>query len=404
MRDTELMQMALSLVKPWVVEDCTFDVSEKRLDIHINFERGGIFPCPVCGRAGCKAYDTQEKTWRHLDFFQHETYLHAFVPRVSCPKCGIKTAAVPWARPGSHFTLLFEALLMAMCKKMPVKGVAEIVKEHDTRIWRILKHHVEEARSREDFSNVRRVGMDETSRRKGHNYVSFFMDMAEPRLLFGTVGKDASTVQSFAEDLEDHGGDPAKISEVTIDMSKALIAGVEKNLPKAQITFDKFHTVKLINEAVETTRREEQKSHEELKRSRYLWLKNPQNLRQEETARLALLLERGYLKTGRAYRIKLAFQGLYSESRSTAEAYLKRWYFRATHSRLPAMIKAAHTVKDHWEGILRWFETGLTTGLLEGMNSIIQAAKAKARGYSNPGYLLTIAYLIAGRLKFNLPT
>jgi len=169
MRDTELMQMALSLVKPWVVENCSFNVSEKRLDIHINFERGGIFPCPVCGKAGCKAYDTQERTWRHLDFFQHETYLHAFVPRVSCPDCGIKTADVPWARPGSHFTLLFEALLMAMCKKMPVKGVAEIVKEHDTRIWRILKHYVEEARSRADFSNVRRVGMDETSRRKGHN-------------------------------------------------------------------------------------------------------------------------------------------------------------------------------------------------------------------------------------------
>ena len=139
MRDTQLMQMALSLVDPWVVEDCSFDVSEKRLDIRINFERGGIFACPACGEAGCKAYDTQEKTWRHLDFFQHETYLHAFVPRVSCRKCGIKTADVPWARPGSHFTLLFEALLMAMCKRMPVKGVAEIVKEHDTRIWRKIR-------------------------------------------------------------------------------------------------------------------------------------------------------------------------------------------------------------------------------------------------------------------------
>ena len=230
------------------------------------------------------------------------------------------------------------------------------------------------------------------------------LDMAEPRLLFGTVGKDASTVQSFAEDLKDHGGHPAKISEVTIDMSKGLIAGVEKSLPKAQITFDKFHTVKLINEAVEATRREEQKSHEELKRSRYLWLKNPKNLRREEASRLAHLLDCSYLKTGRAYRMKLAFQALYSESRSTADAYLKRWYFKATHSRLPAMIKVAHTVKDHWEGILRWFDTGLTTGLLEGMNSIIQAAKAKARGYSNPEYLITIAYLIAGDLKFNLPT
>lgn len=404
MKDTELFQLALSLMPPWMVEGCGFDVSQKRLDIRIDFERGGSFPCPVCGKAGCKAYDTEERTWRHLNFFEHETYLHAFVPRVQCPDCGIKTAAVPWARPGSGFTLLFEALVLAMAKQMPVKAVAGIVREYDTRIWRILQYHVQEARSREDFSKVRRVGMDETSRRKGHRYVSFFMDMDRRKLLFGTPGKDAATVEAFARDLEAHGGDPAQIREATLDMSPALIQGVRAHLPQAQLTFDKFHAVKLVNEALEEVRREEQKSHHELKRSRYLWLRNPRNLRRDEEGRLGILLGQSHLKTGRAYRIKLAFQGLYDEHLSTAEAYLKRWYFWATHSRMAPLIKVAHTIRDHWEGILRWFHSGLTNALLEGTNSLIQAAKAKARGYRSEEYLLTIAYLIAGQLTFNLPT
>lgn len=404
MRDTELFQLALSLMPPWLVEGCTFDVSEKRLDIQIDFERGGVFPCPVCGQAGCKAYDTEEKTWRHLNFFEHETYLHAFVPRVQCPDCGIKTAGVPWARPGSGFTLLFEALVLILCKQMPVKAVAALVHEHDTRIWRILKYHVQEARSREDFSKVRRVGMDETSRRKGHRYVSFFMDVDRRKLLFGTPGKDAATVEAFARDLEAHGGNPAQIREASLDMSPALIQGVHEYLPNAQITFDKFHAVKLVNEALEEVRREEQKSHQELKRSRYLWLRNPQNLRRDEKDRLGVLLGQSHLKTGRAYRIKLAFQGLYDEHLRTAEAYLKRWYFWATHSRMAPIIKVAHTIREHWDGILRWFHSGLTNALLEGTNSLIQAAKAKARGYRSAEYLLTIAYLIAGQLTFNLPT
>lgn len=404
MKDTELFQLALLLMPPWMVEGCDFDVSQKRLDIRIDFERGGAFPCPICGKQGCKAYDTEEKMWRHLNFFEHETYLHAFVPRVQCPACGIKTAAVPWARPGSGFTLLFEALVLAMAKQMPVKAVAGIVREHDTRIWRILQYHVQEARSREDFSKVRRVGMDETSRRKGHRYVSFFMDMDRRKLLFGTPGKDAATVEAFARDLEAHGGDPAQIREATLDMSPALIQGVTEHLPHAQLTFDKFHAVKLVNEALEAVRREEQKSHQELKCSRYLWLRNPRNLRRDEESRLDALLGQSHLKTGRAYRIKLAFQGLYDEHLRTAEAYLKRWYFWATHSRMAPIIKVAHTIRDHWDGILRWFHSGLTNALLEGTNSLIQAAKAKARGYRSAEYLLIIAYLIAGQLTFNLPT
>jgi transposase len=404
MKDTELFQLALSLMPPWMVKDCTFDVSEKRLDIQIDFERGGTFSCPACGKADCGAYDTEERTWRHLNFFEHVTYLHAWVPRVRCPDCGVKTAGVPWARPGSGFTLLFEAFVVLMAREMPVLAVARIVGEHDTRIWRLVGYHVEEARSREDFSGVREVGVDETGAKRGHDYISLFVEMGRTKLLFATEGKDAGTIREFKRDFKRHGGKPKKVREVSMDMSKAFIAGMQTNFPKAAITFDRFHAVKLVGKALDDTRKVEQKGRPELKKGRYALLKNPENLTDEQAERLIAIMSVSNLQTARAYRIKRAFQALYEQPWQYAETYLKRWYFWATHSRIPAMIKAAHTVRDHWDGILRWFQSGITNAALEGINSLIQAAKARARGYRTAQNFITMAYLIAGKLTFNLPT
>jgi transposase len=403
MRDTELFQMALGLVAPWQVQRTDFDGAAKRLDIYLDFAKGGRFACPRCGAADCPAYDTEAKTWRHLNFFQHEAYLHARVPRITCTGCGVKQVSVPWARDGSGFTLLFEALVMAMVKAMPVAAVERLVNEWDTRLWRVIHHYVEEARARADYGDVTRVAFDETASRRGHNYVSLFVDLACRRVLFATEGKDAATVAAFAKDLTAHGANPEAVAEVCIDMSPAFIAGTAESLPKAQITFDKFHVVKLINEAVDEVRRTEQKSRAELKKSRYLWLKNPQNLSDRQRAQLDGLSSSN-LKTGRAYRIRLAFQELYQQPASQAEAFLKKWYWWATHSRLTPIIDVARTVKRHWNGILRWFHTKIANGIMEAINSLVQAAKAKARGYRSTRNLKAIIYLIAGKLEMALPT
>ncbi len=201
MVEAELFSAALGLQKPWHVSELDFSANKKRLDISIDYEVGSLFPCPVCG-VPSKAYDSKTKSWRHLDFFQHEAYLSARVPRVTCPKgCGTKRAEVPWARPGSGFTLLFEALLLMFCKEMPVAKVAALVGEHDTRIWRMLHHYVDKARDKADFSKAFRVGMDETSSKRGHQYISLFCDMDERKLLFATEGKDKATVEAFKQDL-----------------------------------------------------------------------------------------------------------------------------------------------------------------------------------------------------------
>ena len=405
MRDTDLFQLALGLIPPWQVVSCAFDLDNRRLDIEIDFPRGSIFSCPSCGREGCSAYDTERRTWRHLNFFQHEAYLTTRVPRVRCGKCGIKTVEVPWARSGSGFTLLFEALIMLMAKAMPVKSIADIVKEHDTRLWRVLDHYVDASRQEADFSAVTVMGVDETSSKRGHNYVSLFVDLKAPRVLFVTEGKDASTLERFKTDLEVHQGDPSHIQEICCDMSPAFIKGVEKHFPEAHLTFDKFHVLKILNEAVDEVRRQEQQIRPELKGTRYLWLKNPENLKANQTETLeALALKKLNLKTSRAYHIRMNFQEFWNQPVHAAEAFLKKWYFWATHSRLEPIKEAAYTMKRHWDGILRWFTSKINNGILEGINSLIQAAKARARGYRTTKNLITMIYLIGGKLQFHLPT
>ena len=391
----------MGIVPPWLVSRCSFMVESGKLDIYLDFPRGSAFPCAVCGDEG-KAYDTETLTWRHLNFFQHQTYLHARTPRVQCSRCGVHRIAVPWARPGSGFTLLFEAFVLQLAKAMPLLAIARLVGEHDTLLWRIVNHYVDLARSKADHSQVTQVGIDETAARRGHDYVSLFVDMQARQVLFVTPGKDSATVAAFAEDLQAHKGDPGAITEASIDMSPAFIKGVTGQLPNASITFDKFHVTKMVNEAVDEVRRLERKDHPELSGSRYIWLKNPDNLTANQRTKLANLdLPNCHLKTARAYQIRLAFQDLYSQPPDQIEAFLDKWYFWATHSQMQPIVDAAKSIRLHQAGILRWFTSKINNGILEGINSLVQAAKAKARGYRSNRNFASIIYLIAGKLDLS---
>ena len=311
MRDTSLLQLALGVAPPWTVVSSDFDTVARRLDIYIDFTTGSRFTCPSCGAADCPVHDTEPVTWRHLNFFQHQAYLHARVPRVRCVKCGVKKVSVPWAREGGGFTLLFEALVMALVSAMPVNAVARLVGEHDTKLWRVIHHYVERARARTNLATVTRVAIDETAARRGHHYLSLFVDIDRARVVFATAGKDAETVAAFADDLKAHSGDPDAVAEVCIDMSPAFIKGTADSLPNAAITFDKFHAVKIINDAVDQVRRTERKDYKLLAGTRYLWLRNPDRLSERQKVIFESLPMR-HLKTARAYRIRLAFRNFMS--------------------------------------------------------------------------------------------
>jgi transposase len=400
MKLEQLFTEALGIKKPWKIVSLNFDSVARKLNIDVDFERGATFEYedPQTGITGSyKAYDTIDKTWRHLNFFEHECYINARTPRIKPPSGGVKLIMPPWSGVVKGFTLLFEALCLQLCQSMPISQVGKILRVSDHRLWHLLECYVFKAMHDADYSAINAVGMDETSLKKGHNYITLFVDMNEKKTTFISEGKDNKTVKSFAENLEENKGFRANIKDVSCDMSPAFIKGVKEQLPEAKITFDKFHILKIINEAVDKVRRAETKDNPILKGSRYVLLKNAQNLTTKQKNKRESLSNLN-LKSVKALRIREAFQAIYkTETKESFERLLKEWYFWATHCKIPQMVQVAKTIKNHWDGILAWKRSQITNGILEGLNSIIQAAKRKARGYKFEHFKV-IAYLLTGKL------
>ena len=378
------------------------------MDVYIDFKRGSVFNYTDKETSqvyqNLKAYDVKNKVWRHLNFFEHECYLHARVPRVKLPNNKVKLIKTPWEGLSNGFTLLFEAILLQLCQAMPVNKVAKIVGVSDDKLWAMLDKYINKTRECEDFKDIEAIGMDETSRAKGHEYITLFVDLKQKRTIFVTEGKDNLTVARFAYDFQRHNGKVKDIKEVSCDMSPAFIKGIKEYIPKANITFDKFHILKIINEAVDSVRKQEANTNKILKGTKYIWLKNPNNLTAKQKEKLdKLTMSNMNIKTIRAYNIKQLFQDIYkANTKEEFITYLNKWYYWATHSRLEPIIQAAKTIKRHWNGIIRWFESKINNGILEGLNSVIQAAKSKARGYKTLKNYKIIVYLLTGKLNFSL--
>jgi transposase len=226
-----------------------------------------------------------------------------------------------------------------------------------------------------------------------------FVDLNHKKTIHIFEGKDHQTVLDFAETFEQNKGIKEKILDVSCDMSPAFIKGIKQAFPAAKITFDKFHILKKINEAVDSVRRSEVKTEDCLKGARFTILKNEKNLTAKQKE-IREKLSKMNLKTTRAIRIREGFQEIYNKpTYEDFEKGLKEWYFWATHSRLEPIKKVARTIKNHWDGILRWKESQINNGILEGLNSVIQAAKRKARGYG-VSHFKTMAFLLTGKFDF----
>ena len=402
----DLFAKALLVEKPWFVHDINFDQAAGKLEIWIDFEQGSSFyyEDKELGIEGhFKAYDTTEKTWRHLNFFQYQCYLHAWIPRVDLGNGKIRQVQAPWEGHAPGFTLLFEALILELVKVMPVHNVCQVLDVYDNKLWKMIKAYTNKARAEEDYSEVTVVGIDETSVRKNHVYVSLFVDIEEKRTIFVTEGRDHTVIQAFVSDLVAHGGQPDNIEQVSCDMSPAFIKGVEANLPNASVVFDRFHVSKVINEAVDKVRKSEVEKNPILKGSKYIFLKNRENLTVYQKQRLEGIQLSGLnLKTMKALNIREAFQQIYQAPTSEMfDKLLRKWYFWATHSRIEPIKEAAYTIQRHWDGIVNWFDYKISNGILEGFNSIFQAAKAKARGYRRYDTIKAIIYLLTGKLDFS---
>jgi len=415
MTPEKLFHELLGLGMNWEVKECEFERKAGVVRLRIE-ESDHLWQEERSPEVGAKAtcYDhTEEMVWRHLNVFEHECEIRCRLPRGKCTRSGkVYRVRPPWEGLCKHFTKSFEAMALLLMREMPVAAVGRMVGETDTRLWRMLKAHVAVAYPQADWSEVICLGCDEMSVRKGHNYVSVFCDLIGKRVLFAVEGRDKSVWEAFAKALEEHNGHPRAIREISMDMSPAYIAGADENIgSQAQIVFDKYHVIAHANQAVDAVRRCEMRlgkaaARDTLKETRWIWLKNPENLTDKQKVKYRKI-DHQNLATAKAYQMRLTLQDIYDiPHRGLAKRKLLawcRWVRRVSKKHVSQlfyrMLQCAKMVESHLPGILGHWDHKTTNAFLEGLNSVFSAVKRKARGFRSTHNLITMLYFTASKLR-----
>lgn len=398
----KLFEAALGIGAPWFVAGIDFNAQDRTLTIRVDFAVGSRFS--IAGDTTLHpVHDTVSKQYRHLNFFQHECVLDVRTPRVKLPDGSVRLVEPAWSGKLAGFTLLFEAFVLALCREMPFAAVARIVNVSAYKVTEMCTQYVESAVALADYSAVRRLAFDETSRARGHDYVTLAADAEQRKVIFVAEGRDAQTIDAAAANLRLHRGCPSQIEAVSIDMSPSFIKGVTENFPAAHLTFDKFHVIAHASQALDETRRLEQKTDPTLKGLRWALLKDRGNLTYNQRADLnACLAKLDTQRTARAWVYREQLREILSRKQiHIVRRLLAQWCTNVMRSKVEPMKKVARMIREHFHGILAWVETRQTNGFLEAINGLFQAAKRKARGYGRFRTIRTVIFLIAGKLDFS---
>jgi transposase len=402
MMSDKLFETALGIAEPWHVASVDLDAAAKTLTIGIDFSAGSRFAVP--GESGVHpVHDTVSKRYRHLNFFQHECHLEVRVPRVKLPNGAVRQVEPNWIGKLSGFTLLFEALVLMLAREMPFAAVARLTGESWHRVAALCGRYVDLALAEADFSQVTRLAIDETSRARGHDYVTLAADAERRAVLFVTEGREAEAIRRLAEDLTAHGADLEAIDSVSIDMSPAFIKGCGEHLPNARITFDKFHVIAHASKALDETRRIEQKTTPGLKGLRWKLLRDYASLSATARAEIDTLLAKlTTQRTARAWVYREQLREILERKQiNVVSAMLWQWCTNVMRSKVEPMKEVASMIRSHFEGIVAWAQTRQTNGFLEAFNGLFQSAKRKARGYGRFSTIRTVIFLLAGKLDFS---
>lgn len=399
---SELFSAALQLSPSWYISNIELltESDGTSLYVDIDFYRGSEFE--ASDGKSYTAYDTRHRVWRHLNFFQYKCYLRCHVPRVKTESGRVETIGVPWSRAKSGFTLMFEQfVLMLVHNEMPVHKVGAQVGENPHRIWTIIRHYVDKEYEALDHSQLKQMGIDETSIKRGHNYITVAVDMESRKVVHVTPGRDKESVRRVREYLQTKGCPSEQVEELSMDMSPAYIGAGLEEFEHAQITFDKFHIKKKLNEAMDKVRKAERREHDILKGHKYTFLKSNAKLsekRKKQRDELITLLP----KLGEAYRLKVLFDDLWDmKDIASAEAFLTHWCDEVKSKKIHHFESFINMLHSHWYGVIQYFKSGLNNGILEGINSKIQLAKKRARGYRNISNYIRMIYLISSGININ---
>ncbi len=399
MQDKEFFSMALGLKTPWYVKDVQMNMGEQRVTIIVECRCGTTW-ADTEGALAIHGYE--ERQWRHLDTMQFETIIQARVPRVRWPDGRTEMVQVPWAQPRSRWTLMFEGIAVRVLQNSrSVTQACELLKLDWSSAHRIMERAVERGLERRNLEEVRHIGMDEKSFRRGQDYISTLVDLNKeaPRVLEVAAGRDIHAAKELLHSLPEPVRE--KIEAVAMDMSATYQAAAREVLPQAEIVHDRFHVSKLLGEAVDKVRRGEHKElmqagDNRLLGTRYIWLYHPNELNTDRLKQLNDLFEVQHLRTARAYYHRLRFMDFWSQPDiGEGQRFFARWFHEALQSCLEPVIKVAHTLQSHLLGILSYFRHKITNAMTESFNSTIQSLKASARGFRNfENYRIRILFFL----------
>ncbi len=361
--------------------------------------------CGICGR-GAPRYD-QRKTrrWRHLGLGRCRVWLRYAPCRVDCSRCGVRVERVPWARQDATFTRDFEDVTAYLAQVMDKTAVTKLMGINWRTVGAIVDRVVGERLDPERLKGLRSIGIDEFSYRKHHRYLTVVVDHDKQRVIWTKPGRSSETLGAFFDELGPTGR--AALEHVTIDMAGGYIKAIREHVPNAEIVFDRFHVQMLMSNAVDEVRRGEVRALRGTEAaafvngSRYALLKNPWNLKRKEKQTLAAI-QRNNKSLYRAYLIKEALAAAldYRQPKRARRA-LDEWLAWALRCRLPAIVKAARTIKRHKEGILAYVKSRLTNGIVEGFNNRIRMVARRAFGFHSPAPLMSMIYLCCGKIQLD---
>ena len=398
----ELYATILGVRAPWRVTQVNVSAAQEEVTVTIAARSDQQHPCPSCGKA-CAGYDTRRRSWRHLDTCQFKTILVADVPRIECGEHGVLQIETPWAEPGSGFTALMERLIIDWSLEASISAVARRMRLSWDEIDGVKQRAVQRGLARRKLEAITHVGVDETSFQRGHEYVTVVNDLERGRVLYVADGRAHGSLDGFWVLLSDD--QRAAIEAVAMDMCAGYMRSTLEHVPQARskICFDRFHVSKLLNDAVNTVRKQENR---ELaaegayvpKGTKYVWTQNPEKMPQDRRAMFELLRDCA-LKAGRAWAIKDAARWLWSYAkRGWAEKAWKRWIGWAMRSRLEPMKHVACTIRDQLWGIVNAIVLRVTNAGAESLNAKIQWIKKQACGFRNRERFRNAIYFHCGAL------
>ena len=388
MQDTELYRQILGLPAPWRVANVQLNIEEQAVHIAVEYDaETAVWKCPDCQKV-CSVYDhRQPRSWRHLDSCQFLTYLVASLPRVQCSEHGVQTVSVFWSEPNSRFTHLFERFALDVLRATKIQSqAARLLRLSAGQIHDLMQRAVARGLSRRNREEtLPHLSLDEKSFKKGHEYITVLSDPGRKRVLEVIKDRTLEAAKSLLETTLTE-TQRALVRSVSMDMWPAFLASRQAALPQADTVHDRFHIAAYLNEAVDKTRRSENKTLSKteanpLARSKYLWLKSPDAMTEKQKMAFAAVsgLE---LETAKVWMFKENFRQFFAcHTEYGARLFFARWHEAALVLGNPHLTKVAEMLRRHLDGLLAYVRHRVSNGIAEGLNGQIQLIKASARGF-----------------------